>query len=529
MNIPAFLYFFNLLWASPSVVLSRGVDRHNVAQFKVNSLPGISSLPSSWAGRLPVPGAKKGNEIFFWLFESEKPAYDDNLIIWFNGGPGCSSLIGLATGNGPFSFDGNSTNLVRNPHSWTQLGNVLYVDQPVGTGLSTASDPYPVRDNGQVTTDFASWLVGFLDHFPHLKSKQIHLMGESYAGIYIPYIASQLVKNSSVPLNIASMSLGDGSWGNGAAMSSVATGRYIRSKSALLDIPEDILSVFAEADETCGFNGVLAESAVYPPKGKFVIPGNPEFFNLKRRRRDLTNALNAACDIGPTTPEEVRTSIFNSTCYGPCATFSTAMDYMTTKSANSSTHGCYDVYDISHDCSSISALPLLAGYFSRADVQAALHAPSSGPYSACNSTILGTLLAAESPVPPAYFILPNLVTEHNISLHLFSGEWDMLINHLGSELSLQNMTWRGAQGFSKPPNQLFYADNAAPSVTKNSKPAPATTLAAATATLKAAGTWAEERGVSYHLFREAGHSTFVNKPREMFSYVRDVVVAPRAG
>lgn len=95
MNIPAFLYFFNLLWASPSVVLSRGVDRHNVAQFKVNSLPGISSLPSSWAGRLPVPGAKKGNEIFFWLFDSEKPAYDDNLISKFHGGYWRNSLLTL--------------------------------------------------------------------------------------------------------------------------------------------------------------------------------------------------------------------------------------------------------------------------------------------------------------------------------------------------------------------------------------------------------------------------------------------------
>ncbi|CAG8078309.1 unnamed protein product [Penicillium olsonii] len=527
MNIPALLYFFNLLWTAPSVVLSRGAGA-KAAQFKVHSLPGIASLPSSWAGRIPVPGAKAGNEIFFWLFETEQPAYEDNLIIWFNGGPGCSSLIGLATGNGPFSFDGNSTNLVRNPHSWTQLGNVLYVDQPVGTGLSTASSPYPVRDNGQVTENFAAWLHGFFEYFPHLKSQQIHLMGESYAGIYIPYIASQLV-NSSASLNIASMSLGDGSWGNAAAMSSVAIGRYIRSKSTLLDVPDEILSVFEEADESCGFNGVLAESAIYPPQGTFAIPGNPEFFNLKRRRRDLTNALTAACDIGPTTPEEVRTSIFNSTCYGPCATFSTAMDYMTAKSANSSTHGCYDVYDISHDCSSISPLPLLAEYFSRTDVQAALHVPHNGPYSACNSTILGTLLAAPSPVPPEYFIMPDLVTNHNISLHMFSGEWDMLINHLGAELSLQNMTWRGAQGFAKPPNQLFYADDAAPSTPENAIHAPATTMVAATSTAKAAGTWAEERGVSYHLFREAGHSVFVNKPREMYSYVRDVVVAPRAG
>jgi carboxypeptidase C (cathepsin A) len=440
-------------------------------------------------------------------------------------------LIGLTTGNGPFSFDGNSTNLVRNPYSWTHLGNVLYVDQPVGTGLSTASVPYPVKDNGRVTTDFAAWLIGFFERFPHLQSKKIHLMGESYAGIYIPYFANQLLKsNISVPLNIVSMSLGDGSWGNGAAMSSVAMGQYIKSQAPLLGIPQDVLDVFSEADEACGFNGVLAKSAIYPPQGIIDIPGNPEYFNLKHRRRDLIDALNSTCDIGPSTPEQVRTSIFNSSCYGPCATFSTAMDYMTALSESSRTHGCYDVYDISHDCTSVSALPLLGEYFSRPDVQTALHVSDSGNYMACNSSILATLLAAASPVPPEYTILPSLINEHNISLHLYSGEWDMLINHLGAELSLQNMTWRGAQGFSNKPTQLWYANDAAPSKTKKPKSfTHATTLATAAATASAAGTWGEERGVSYHLFYKAGHSVFINKPREMFSYVRDVVVAPKAG
>jgi carboxypeptidase D len=82
MNISAFFYFFNLIWASSRIVFSRGLEK--TAQFKVKSLPGISFLPSNWAGRLPVPGTKSGNDIFFWLFESEKPAYDDNLISMFD-------------------------------------------------------------------------------------------------------------------------------------------------------------------------------------------------------------------------------------------------------------------------------------------------------------------------------------------------------------------------------------------------------------------------------------------------------------
>jgi hypothetical protein len=76
------------------------------------------------------------------------------------------------------------------------------------------------------------------------------------------------------------------------------------------------------------------------------------------------------------------------------------------------------------------------------------------------------------------------------------------------------MTWRGAQGFSASPQQLFYADVAIP----------VDSLDWRNATTKVAGHWAEERGVSYHLFQGAGHSVFANKPREMFAYVRDVVV-----
>jgi carboxypeptidase D len=92
MNISAFLYFFNLLWATPSVVFSRGLEKNT--QFKVDSLPGIASLPASWAGRLQVPGAESGNEIFFWLFGSETLTYDENLISTYElgKGTGCGLL-----------------------------------------------------------------------------------------------------------------------------------------------------------------------------------------------------------------------------------------------------------------------------------------------------------------------------------------------------------------------------------------------------------------------------------------------------
>ncbi|KAJ5485019.1 Carboxypeptidase [Penicillium diatomitis] len=492
MTMTAVLFFAQIWWSIAARFFPKSPFN---SQYLVQSLPEAPPLPTSWAGRLPVPGRVEGNDIFFWLFESESPVYDENLIVWLNGGPGCSSLAGLLGGNGPISFIGNSTAVERNPYSWTQLGNVLYVDQPVGAGFSTASYPYPVGNNEMVVADFVAWLDGFLTLFPHLISKKIHLMGESYAGIYIPYFAHALLKSKNVSrsLDIRSMSLGDGSWGNAAAMSSVGIGAYMQSQARMLKVPRGILNAFAAADQVCGFDEVLAQATNFPPPAK--SPSQ--------------------------TVADIDRSIFNSSCYGPCAVYSTAMDYMDTASSAGSGIPCFDVYDIHHDCSAVPTMSLMTAFFSRPDVQDALHVNGSGTYSTCNSTILSILLGAPSVVPPAYSILPDLVTEHNISLHIYNGEWDMLLNHVGTELAIQNMTWRGAQGFSTAPRRPFFPDNPMPEWSLSGHPGETGGVG------KAAGYWGQERGVSYHLFNGAGHSVFANKPREMFAYVRDVVVGEK--
>lgn len=95
-------------------------------------------------------------------------------------------MDGLTSENGPFSFDGNVTTPVANPYSWTKLANVLYIDQPVGVGYSTGSNP--ATDNADVTQDFYNWLKAFYTVFPTLKTKNTYLMGESYAGVYVSVV-----------------------------------------------------------------------------------------------------------------------------------------------------------------------------------------------------------------------------------------------------------------------------------------------------------------------------------------------------
>lgn len=80
MNFAIFTYLFQVLWRVPSILHLPNASFSKISKFEVHSLPGISSIPTSWAGRLPVPGLDEGNEVFFWLFEAEDQHYDDNLI-----------------------------------------------------------------------------------------------------------------------------------------------------------------------------------------------------------------------------------------------------------------------------------------------------------------------------------------------------------------------------------------------------------------------------------------------------------------
>ncbi|KAK2743587.1 hypothetical protein FQN55_007185 [Onygenales sp. PD_40] len=558
MNLTTLFSFLSLTWAIPNLPVSR--DHRNpgldISQFKVGALPGNPILPPSHAGLIPIPGREEGNSIFFWLLEAEDHEYDDNLIR-------CSSLIGALTENGPLSFTGNNTMPTGNSYSWAKLGHVLYVDQPIGVGFSTSSTAQPVSTNDQVISDFYAWLGAFYRHFPHLMKKKTHMMGESYAGIFVPYFASHIVNNlDTLPINLVSISMGNGVLGNNAAMADVGVGSYMRSHASLLGIPPEILETFASADNACQFDSVLAQVNRHPPIGPIMVPGNPENLNFKRDRQSINPLLSrdldtmGECSIYPTTPDSVLESILNSTCHGPCATFSTAADYLETKS--NMTNSCFNIYNIKYDCTTLNPLDQLTAYLNRADVQAALNIPQPTnsasmttspatinstnnaypyPFQPCNNQILHSLLSPlNHPTPPAYSIIPDLITTHNISTHIYHGQLDLLVNHLGVELVLQNMTWNGVQGFQTPPEKLFGARSGSGSGSGSrglsirggkrwmNMNRTMTMMMDGNGDVAATGRWIEERGLTYHLFFEAGHSVPFDLPREMFEYVRDVVV-----
>ena len=76
------------------------------------------------------------DDIFYWWFESRDNATADPLVLWLTGGPGCASEIALFYENGPYKFNDDGKTLRGNPASWNDHANLLYVDQPIGTGFS---------------------------------------------------------------------------------------------------------------------------------------------------------------------------------------------------------------------------------------------------------------------------------------------------------------------------------------------------------------------------------------------------------
>lgn len=126
--------------------------------------------------------------MWFWFFESRNSPTTAPLAMWLNGGPGCSSMIGLFQENGPCHFEGGSTEPSNNTLSFNNVANMLYVDQPIGTGFSYGSDP--VDSTASAAPYVWKLLQAFYDAFPQYTNRDFGLFTESYGGHYGPEFAS---------------------------------------------------------------------------------------------------------------------------------------------------------------------------------------------------------------------------------------------------------------------------------------------------------------------------------------------------
>lgn len=102
-------------------------------------------------------------------------------------------MLGFMQEHGPFSWENGATkwNEGKNPYSWNREANVLYIEQPAGVGYSYIEDKKEMDFNFtdyNAAQDNLQAVLGWYDKFPEFKSNDLYISGESYAGVYVPYL-----------------------------------------------------------------------------------------------------------------------------------------------------------------------------------------------------------------------------------------------------------------------------------------------------------------------------------------------------
>ncbi|XP_047960110.1 serine carboxypeptidase-like 25 isoform X1 [Salvia hispanica] len=163
---------------------------------RIAALPGQPKVGFHQFSGYVTVNAAAGRALFYWLTEAVEHPESKPLVVWLNGGPGCSSVgYGASEEIGPFRINKTSSGLNLNKFAWNKLANLLFLETPAGVGFSYTNRSSDLFDTGDRRTakDSLQFLVRWLDRFPRYKNREIYLSGESYAGHYVPQLAKQIV------------------------------------------------------------------------------------------------------------------------------------------------------------------------------------------------------------------------------------------------------------------------------------------------------------------------------------------------
>ncbi|MFS7899950.1 putative carboxypeptidase D [Helianthus anomalus] len=184
---------------------------------QVSSLPGQSFNVdfAHYAGYVTV-NEESGRALFYWLTQATEDPASKPIVLWLNGGPGCSSIaFGMAEEVGPFHVNKDGKSVYLNPYSWNTVANLLFLDSPVGVGYSYSNTYEDIRSNGDKRTskDALQFLLNWLERFPKYKGRDFYLTGESYAGHSVPQLSQAIVRhnkaNTGSPINIKGYMVGN--------------------------------------------------------------------------------------------------------------------------------------------------------------------------------------------------------------------------------------------------------------------------------------------------------------------------------
>ena len=393
----------------------RTEDVKTPEEHRITKLPGLpeesAAEISHYAGMLQVDPLRNGN-IFYWLVEKSVAPAEAPLVIWLNGGPGCTSMDGLFLELGPFRLNGPSIDSIKiNPYSWHNAANMLFIDQPVGTGYSftTRMDGYAKNDD-TINVHFYTFLQKFFALHERYTSidaatgkrttRQVLFTGESHAGHYIPnMIAYLLEKNKAAGANDLVFNIGGAALGN-----------------PWIDPPSQYdVSEFAHG------LGLITKGQMY---------------SLHEANRKCVAALKTG-------------KLSQRICFD-------LLDSVVDTASASGGHRLL-MYDARAFMQHTSNFPPghidLEKYLNRPDVRAALHATASTQkFEECADPPYNAL-AHQDGLSAA----PNLakVLDAGVRILLYSGQYDMVCHHLGTESMLMALPWAGQDGWLKAETSVW--------------------------------------------------------------------------
>ncbi|KAH9927439.1 alpha/beta-hydrolase [Epithele typhae] len=410
----------------------------------------------SWSGLMPISGAaNETRKLFFWFWPTNNASNANDLLFWTNGGPGCSSLEGFLQENGPISWSWGQAEPTPNPFSWTNLANVLWVEQPVGTGFSQGRPD--ISNDDELAAEVAGFMEQFLEVFSELKGSNFWVSGESYAGFYVPYIANFLYENPNPDLNLKGIWIADPSLTWGLVQQEIPALRFAQANKNVFPFNSTFWAQLQNISDTCGYTDYL-DQVTYPPTGLLPLPAGATFNNVTRAvgvRSDcrMHSPIQRLLDINP---------VFD----------------------------VYRVTDTFPNLWSVLGFPRSTQefvYFNRTDVQDAIHAPHIS-WETCGGPVYINPATGGSgndqSVASTLSVLPNVI-EKSERVAIVHGLADFILVAEGTRIAIQNMTWNGLQGFQTPiEDENFLVDN-----------------------MGIFGNMHQERGLTYVEFFYSGHMT----------------------
>lgn len=392
--------------------------------FRVKSLPDVDfNLGEMYSGNIAINKSDPSRTLFF-VFQPTIGEPVDEVTIWLNGGPGCSSLEGFFQENGRFLWQVGIGKPVENPYTWVNLTNMLWVEQPVTTGFATGNATATSEE--EIAQDFIHFFKNFETLFG-IKKFKIYVTGESYAGRYVPYIsAAMLDEKDKEFFDLSGALMYDPCIGQFAYVAEqVPVVPFVKKNANLFNFNETFMQDLESMHKECGYADFIDKFMVFPAtKHQPPVPGTQP-------------ANGGKCDIFDNVLFEA---------LGP--------------------NPCFNPYEISNMCPiglDVLGFPTILEeiptgfelYFNRADVKAAMHAPANVQWGECSGNPFvghgGPELEGDLSADPIQKVLPQVIEATNRVL-VANGDFDMIILTDGTLLSIQNMTWNGKLGFQKKPS-----------------------------------------------------------------------------